>query len=290
MKSIKACVILFFLKGIALLPLWILYIFSNAIYFVLYYILKYRRDVVRTNLQNAIGDNSRYDLKQIEKEFYYQLSDNIVEAIKLLHISDKELNHRITVIGGELMEQMAKDGKSVIVMLGHYGNWEWVSKAVWHFKKPQKHLLIYRHAKNKAFNEVLKVIRSRFDFEQILQKKALRTILKHHTCGEQFMCAFIADQRPNSSNMHHWTTFLGQDTPYVVGGEEVGRHIGAHFIYVDVDKPRRGHYYIRLKEIKPVEGERYPYTIAYLRMMEETIRRAPAYWLWSHKRWSIKRQ
>ncbi len=288
MKSLKVKIVLAGLRGLAHLPLWVLHIFSNVLYFCLYYVVKYRRTVVRRNLHNALGEDGGYDLLQVEREFYYHLCDCIFEFIKLLHISDEELNLRVRVNNGKLVEQLAKDGRSVIMLLGHYGNWEWMPKATWHFRQPGRYILVYRPAKNRVFDEVMRTVRARFNFEQVPQKQIVRRILRHHTSGEQFLAALVADQRPNSMNLHNWTTFLNQETPYTVGGEEIGKHIDAHYVYAEVQKPRRGYYDLTFKEIKPVDGEKYPYTMGYLRMMEETIKRDPTYWLWSHDRWKFK--
>ena len=133
---------------------------------------------------------------------------------------------------------------------------------------------------------VMLKIRSRFNTISIPQKRTVRTLLRMTREGRQWLIGFIADQRPNSGNPHHWTTFLGQDTAYVTGGEEIGRHTKAHFLYLDVEKTRRGHYRMTFHAIDPIQdGEPWPYTRGFMHMLEQTIRREPAYWLWSHKRW-----
>ena len=120
----------------------------------------------------------------------------------------------------------------------------------------------------------------------------MRHLLRLNNEGTQFLCGFIADQRPKGVQ-RHWTTFLHQDTAYVTGGEDIGKHIHAHFVYLDVEKTSRGHYRLTFQELQPTDEDfkqPYPYTIAFLRKMEQRITAQPAYWLWSHKRWKYKKK
>lgn len=135
-------------------------------------------------------------------------------------------------------------------------------------------------------------IRSRFPTLPIPQNYAARQLLRMHSDGLQFIVGFIADQRPNSKNLYHWTMFLNQDTAYATGGEEIGRHICAHFVYLDIEKPCRGQYIFTFVPMTIEDNltEAYPYTIKFLKMMEQTIRRKPEYWLWSHNRWEFDRE
>ena len=136
-------------------------------------------------------------------------------------------------------------------------------------------------------DRVIRRIRSRFDTLCIPQQSAVRTLLRLNAEGKRFVVGFIADQYPNNRNRRHWTDFLNQRASYVTGGEEIGRHVGARFVYLEVDKPRRGQYVMTFKPIEPPAdtAEEYPHTLMFLRMLEEHIRRTPEYWLWSHNRW-----
>ncbi len=288
MTKIKTKILLFLLKSIALMPFRALYAISDLLFLVIYHLTGYRRKVVLQNLHNAFPEKTDKEIKLIEKEFYRHLCDCMVETIKLLRMSDDELNSRITVKNAGLIEQMAEDGKSVILLVGHIGNWEFGQKIVMHYNRPTENFFVYRPLKDKAFDEIFHVIRSRFKAGQLSQKATVRTLLKLSAEGRQFLVGFIADHRPPGKNARHWTTFLNQETPYAVGGEEIGKHIGAHYAYLDIEKTKRGHYMLTFKNIQPADGEEYPYTISYLRMLEENIKRQPSYWLWSHKRWKKK--
>lgn len=277
---------------LASLPLSFLYFISDIIFIILYYVIKYRQKVVDKNLGNSFPEMKPEERERTKKMFYRHLSDCIVETIKMLHISDKEMSERVVVNNTELIENKANDGKSIILFMGHYGNWEWFQEVSKRYKKPGLSGEIYRHAKNKVFNRLIITIRSRFNTMQIEQKKAVRTLIGLNREGKQILVGFISDQRPNSSNLNHWLYFLNQETAIAVGGEEIGKHIGAHYVYLDIEKPSRGHYVLTFKEIIPHNDikDEYPVTAEFYRMFEQTIKRDPAYWLWSHDRWKFKRQ
>lgn len=274
------------LHAVALLPLSVLYTVSNCMYSVVYYLWRYRRKTVRKNLTRSFPEKSLLEIITIEKEYYRHFCDCVVETIKMLHLSDKELDKRVQVTNGELIERLAADGRPIVLYLGHYGNWEWVQAVTRHYKRPAINGEIYRPMHSKVMERVMTRLRSRFSTLLISQKHAFRTLLRMKQEGKQYLIGFIADQRPNSQSLNHWTTFLHQDTAYSAGGEEIGNRIDAHYIYLEVEKPQRGHYRMSFKPIMPrTKDVPHPYTLQYMKMMESTIIRAPQYWLWSHKRW-----
>lgn len=250
----------------------------------------YRRRVVRENLQRVYPDVPAAERHEMEVEYYHHLCDIIVEIIKLLHISDEELNLRIEVRGTELADEYARQGHPVFALMGHYGNWEWAQQMYTHFQEDITCTQIYRPTRNKPSNDLMLRIRSRFNSTCIRQKAALRSILRMRQSGRPFLVAFIADQHPNSNVMDHWTTFLGQDSMYITGAEEIGRKIDARYVYVDILQTGRGRYRMTCRPIEPVAGEEFPYTVGYLRMMETSIHRQPELWLWSHRRWYLSRE
>lgn len=290
MKDLKFKTVMFLLRGVAHLPFCVLYFLSDIICFFVAHVVKYRRRVIMNNLSTSFPDKSEQELVGIMHGYYRHMCDLIVETVKLLHISNRQLEQHIEVLEARLIERLAEDGSPIIVFLGHYGNWEWVQEVTRHYARPALNAEIYRHLKDPASDRMFHIIRSRFNTEQIEQAQAVRRLLSLKREGKQFLVGFISDQRPNSSNLNHWTTFLNQDTAYAAGGEEIGRHVGAKYVYLEVLKPRRGHYTMTFKEIKPADTEeKYPYTLAFLSMLETTIRRAPQFWLWSHNRWKFRR-
>lgn len=275
------------LKPLSWLPFPVLYAISDFLYWVVYRVMKYRLKVVRDNLEACFPEKGEEELRAIEKEFYRYFCDNIVEAVKLLSISDRQVERRMEVVGASLVEEIASQGKPVFLYLGHYGNWEWAPSIALHYSIPKVSAQIYKPLRDKAFDRVMLKVRSRFHSLSIPQHSAMRTFLKLKRDEGTFIVGIIDDNRPNHERFPHYMSFLNhQETLYSVGGEEIGRRLGAGFLYLDVERVSRGHYRFTFKEIVPDGNENeYPYTQKYMKMLEATIRRAPAYWLWSHRRW-----
>lgn len=274
----------------AFLPFGILYFISDGMYLIVYHIVRYRRKTVRDNLRNSFPGKSDWERKKIERKFYRHFCDCIVETIKLLHLTDKEMNKRIHVTNANLIDQLAEDGAPIILYLGHYGNWEWTPAVTLHYTHPALSGQIYRPLHNCTMEQVMLTIRSRFRTLSIPQKSAFRTLLRMRQENRQFLIGFVADQRPNSGNLYHWTRFLNQETAYSTGGEEIGKRTGAHFVYLETEKKKRGYYQMTFHLIPPLRDEKeYPYTRQFMNMLENSIKRAPEYWLWSHKRWRFSR-
>ena len=289
--SVKAKIIIYCLRALALLPLGALYILSDIAYIILYKIVGYRRKVVRENLRLAFPDKSESELKNIEKEFYRHLCDVFIEAVKLLHISDRVLDKRVEVVNARLVDEAYRNNQSVILFLGHYGNWEWVSDIVRYFETPIHTGQVYHPLSNKVMDQVMLKIRSRFNADNIPMARTVRHLLRIEDSGSHFIVGFIADQRPAEKILKHWTSFFGIETPYIIGAETIGQHVNACYLYMDIEKKGRGRYKLTFVPVKPPadDKEQYPYTREYLRLLEKSIRRAPAYWLWSHKRWSRRK-
>lgn len=275
-----------FAKLAARLPLSLLYLIGDVACFILYRICRYRLRVVRKNLSMVFKDKSVRELRKIERGFYHRLSDTFVEALKLAHVSDKEMEKRVRVEGIELVNEAVGQGKSVVVMLGHFGNWEWVTASAMHMDRNAVICEIYHPLRDKAFDRLMLELRSRFDTVNIEMDKSVRRLLTICRDGGSFVCGFIADQRPFSHELKHWTDFCGMDTAYVNGGEVIGRKVGAEFMYAEMMPVKRGYYTLRYSRLEPVmDGEENPYTRAFLKKLEASIMNNPPCWLWSHKRW-----
>lgn len=274
----------------ALLPLRILYVFSDFICFVIHRVVKYRVKVVRKNLKKAFPHKSEHELQEIENEFYHHLCDTIVETVKLLHISDKEIKKRVTLNNVELIGETAERGEPFILFLGHYGNWEWVQSLTIMTDRPEVMGALYKPLGSKVMDRVMLRIRSRFKLRCISNQNAYKRLLEIREENPLFGVGFIADQRPLGGAVKHWTTLLGQPTAYVTGGETIGKKLGVRFLYVECEKLKRGYYRLNFEEVNPDPSDKdeFPYTRQFLKLLEGSIRKAPAYWLWSHNRWRAK--
>lgn len=273
-------------KAIAKLPLPLLYPFSDLAYTVLYRLIGYRKKVVRRNLSLAFPNASEEQLTTIEKKFYRHLCDTFIETLKLAGMSQKELERRVTVVNPEVVDNAIFSGRSVIFLLGHFGNWEWMQAIKRHFKSQPHCQQVYAPLHNPVMERVMLNIRSRFGSESIPMQRIVRHLFATEREGLRTATAFISDQRPVRP-LHHWTTFMGVNTPYMCGGETIGKKINAEYVYVEITKEKRGHYRIEFKPVVPPaddSGEN-PYTRQFMRMLEESIRNHPELWLWSHNRW-----
>ena len=279
------------MKLMALLPLGILYGVSDFAAWLLYSVIGYRREMVASNMAKAFPEVSEEERRRWERRFYRYLCDVFVETAKLACVTDGEMGRRVKIEGVERVNDAIAVGRPVVLMLGHYGNWEWVTYAARHFIPGAVMCEIYHPLSNKVMDDVMLRLRSRFGTENIPMSRAVRRLVGIARSGNCFVCGFIADQRPFSSELKHWTDFLGLDTPYVNGGEVIGEKLGAEFIYVEMLPLRRGHYRMRFTPLRPLcVGEENPYTRAYLRELECSIRRNPPCWLWSHNRWKHRRR
>lgn len=275
----------------ALLPLKVLYIFADILYIPLYYIIRYRVKVVRNNLKNSFPDKNTKELRQIEKEFYHHFCDYFVETIKLLHITDSEIRERITFDNMDIVKDLMEDNKSCIMFLGHYANWEWVPSITLEFTDGTLLGQIYRPLKNKAFDNIFLKLRSRFGSVSIPKNNTLRSMIEFKKENKKVLIGFMSDQTPSVANIHYWTNFLNQETPVYTGVERIAQKTGFSVTYLDIIKTGRGKYkcYVKLITADPKNEPEFAITEKYIREMERTILRHPAYWLWTHKRWKHKR-
>lgn len=276
----------------ALLPFRLLYILSDVLYFFVYYVVGYRIKVTRQNLKKSFPDKSKTELRDLERQFYKHFCDYFVETMKLLHISDQEMQKRIVFNNMDVVHNLMKNGNSCIMFLGHYGNWEWVPSITMQFRDNTLLGQIYRPLTNRSFDEIFLKIRSRFGSVSIPKEKTLRTIINYKREGQKILIGFMSDQTPSPNNIHYWTDFLNHDTPVFTGVERIAKQTGFSVTYLDVKKIGRGKYSCDVKLIsdKPKDEPEFAITEKYMREMEKTILRAPAYWLWTHKRWKYQRE
>ncbi|MBR1902449.1 MAG: lysophospholipid acyltransferase family protein [Bacteroidaceae bacterium] len=278
------------MRLLAGLPLGILYLISDAAFPIIYYIIRYRRRLVRENLSRSFPEKCEKEIICIEKAFYHNLCDVFIEAFKCLNISDQEMRRRVEVVNSELPERIAAEGKNVFMLMGHCGCWEWAQEVSMYYKAPKKTCEIYKYIKNKYFSSLMNEIRSRWNTEQIETMQTVRTLLRWNAMGEPFLCGFITDQRP-FTKVKDTLTFMNQKTRYVPSAEEIAKKVNAELVYLDVEKPRRGHYRLTFHKMEVPEElkqQPYPLTALFFRMLEETIKRQPEIWLWSHNRWLSK--
>ncbi|MBF6629323.1 MAG: lysophospholipid acyltransferase family protein [Proteiniphilum sp.] len=275
----------------ALLPFQLLYVMSDILYWLAYHLVRYRRVHVRRNLKNAFPHKTIREVRKIEKAFYHHLCDYFVESVKMLHMTEKEAHERMKFEHTEIIDQWTKEGKSCLLCLGHYANWEWVTSIGLHLSPRAELGLIYKRLHSEAFDQLYLKIRSHFGAKPIEMKSAFRKMIRLKNEGKTMTVGFLADQRPSRKQDQYWTTFLNQDTPVQTGMGKIGAHLGMPVAYLDIIKIKRGYYTGKIEVLSTNASMERDYDIMerYMRKLEETVLKEPAYYLWSHNRWKFKK-
>jgi KDO2-lipid IV(A) lauroyltransferase len=274
------------------LPLRLHYLIADIAYVLIYHVIRYRRRVVWQNLTSSFPEKDEAELRRIERRFYHFLCDYFVETLKLLSFSREELMRRMVFKGVEQIDEMMEQGRSCAVYLGHYGNWEWVSSLPFWVKSNGLCGQIYHPLENKDFDRFFLKLRQRMGAVSIPMNETLRKLMDYRAHQQPVVIGYISDQVPLWTNIHHWVDVLNHDTPVLTGAERIARKMNHAVFYMDVRRLRRGYYEVTVKLItrNPQESKEFELTDIYWRMLEETIREAPEYWLWSHNRWKRTRE
>lgn len=273
---------------LSLLPLWVLYRISDVLYYLIYYIVRYRRRLVRKNLTESFPGKTSSEIIHTEKEFYSWFCDYIVETIKLMSISESEIKRRMKFEGVELIDKYVNNGRPCAVYLGHYCNWEWVTSLPLWVSTAAECGQIYHVLENPDFNALFLYIRSRFGAVSVSMAETLRYIVRRRKEGKTLVMGFIADQTPFWNNIHYWTKFLNHDkTAVLTGAERLAKQADFATFYLDIHREKRGYYVAEFKMItdKPKECAEFEITETSTRMLETSIHRQPYLWLWTHNRW-----
>lgn len=276
----------------SLLPMRIHYMNSYFLYLLVYRLMRYRRNVVRKNLKDSFPEKDETELRRIERGFYKFFCDYLVESVKLMTISKDNIKRRMKFKGIELMEDAIRDGQSCALYLGHLCNWEYVTSfPLWLTPKAQC-AQIYHPIENKATDKLFLRMRHRLGAECISMQDTLRKVVDYRRKNTSVVIGFISDQKPHWVNIHHWVDFLNHDTPVLTGTERIIRKMNYAVFFLDIQRVRRGYYEAEVKPItrEPQKMKDYELTDIYFKMLEESIRRAPELWLWSHDRWSRTRE
>ena len=287
MKNLTYRLLYAFVYLLSLLPFWALYALSDFFFVLVFYLVKYRRKVVWKNLTSSFPEKSNHELRLIERQFYHWLCDYAVETIKLLSISNKNLLKRIEFRNE--MERCYDEGQNCAAILGHYCNWEWLSATGLAFQRYPNAVmgLIYHPLYNDAFDRLFIDIRKAHGGDCIPKKDVLRHLVNCKREGRHYLFGYISDQAPRWMNTHLWIKFLNHDTAVFTGGERIMRKVNDAVFYVDMQRPRRGYYTCTFRLISR-DTDKLPeneVTVRFFQMLEETIRTAPSYYLWTHNRW-----
>ncbi|RKR85744.1 KDO2-lipid IV(A) lauroyltransferase [Mucilaginibacter gracilis] len=287
MKKALFILLLGLLYIISLLPFGVLYLIADFLYAMLYYITRYRRKIIDQNLLNAFPEKNDEERKIIRKKYYHYLADLVVETVKLLSISDKQIMKRVDVTNANVVSEAFNSGKSVLGVLGHYGNWEMGALRFSQlFNEPR--IIVYKALSNNYFDHLLYRMRSRFGATLVNMKNVARKLIEYK--NERTVTVLVADQTPAKPEVNYFTNFLNQPTAVFLGVEKLARLTNSMVVFCDIRRIKRGYYRCTFVPLfaDPKVTEPYEITNSHVKYLEEVIRQQPEYWLWSHRRWKFK--
>ena len=270
---------------LTLLPLWIQYLLSDLLFALNFLFIGYRRKVVYLNLRNSFPEKSNNEIRTIARKFYRHLFDQMIESIALIHMSPKRILKHMRYKNPEIIEELYKKNKSIILVSGHYGNWEWIISL--QMLVSHKTLAIYKQLNNKYFDRMFTNMRSQYGMTPVKMNSILRELINREQKNELTLTYSLGDQRPLFRHIQYWTRFLNQDTPVYLGTEKIARKKDLAVVFLKMRKIRRGIYetvFIPLFE-NSRETKEHEITDKYLSILEKTIIERPEFWLWTHKRW-----
>lgn len=237
------------------------------------------------NLNLVFPQHSPTENRRIQKKFYRHFCDILVETIKGFTISEKEIQKRFALQNAEILDDYYTRDRSVILMAGHYGNWEWTGILNKFF--PHQGLAVYKPLKNKQFDALVKKTRGHFGGKIISNKKIVVTLFRMWKKNIKTLTYILSDQSPKIDEFKYRNTFLGIDVPMFTGPEELAKKLDFAVIYLKVEKLKRGYYSATLLRITdtPKEFPDFDITRKFFDLLEEQIHEKPELYLWSHKRW-----
>jgi len=287
MKKVLYILLLGLLYLISLLPFWILYMIADFLYVMLYYVTGYRRKIVDQNLLNSFPEKSTQQRDLIRKKYYHYLADLIVETIKTLTISEKELIKRVRPVNEDVISEAFENRQSVLGVLGHYGNWE-MNALRFSQLISERRIIVYKTLSNGFFNQFLLRMRSRFGADLITMKNIARKLVEYR--NERTATVLVADQTPAKSEIVYFADFLNQPTPVFLGVEKLAKLTNSVLVFCDIRIEKRGYYKCTFVPLftEPKATAPYEITDRHVQYLEQVIREQPEYWLWSHRRWKFK--
>lgn len=277
-----------FFSLLSRLPFFILYRLADVLYFLLAHVVRYRRSVIAANLRKSFPNETQSAIQLLVLNFYRNLTDLIVETIKLPALPADELRQRVTYRNADPIRTLLVNNQTVLIMASHQANWEWLPPAA--VLNGMAADSIYKQLENPFFERLMRGIRATFGANPVPTNRLLRDMATRRR--EPRLIALVADQMPDTPEHGYWTTFMHQDTPFYPGSERLARSLNLPVYYIEMVRLRRGYY-----EATFIPVAEPPYTNLpagailerYRDLLEKTILAHPSDWLWSHKRWKHQR-
>ena len=270
---------------ISILPMRILFMISDVLYVIAYYIVGYRKKIVRSNLKLCFPEKSDQELLALEKKSFQHFIDVFMELIKSFTMTEREMSKRLSITNPELLDAYYEQNKSVIFLSGHYANWEWVSFIV--ERSLNYHMsVVYKQLSNNYFDRIIKKTRIKFGVKFVPSKEFYPEILTNLKNNKIQAYGFLADQNPRWEKIKYWGNFMGAEVPIIVGPETIARKLDLPVFYFQTERVKRGVYQSTfiLLEKEPKQAPLYQLTNKYMQELEKQIRKAPEFYFWTHRR------
>lgn len=278
-----------FIKLFSKLPFFILYGIADFAYFLIYRVIGYRKKVVFENLRNSFPEKSEVEIKHIAKDFYRHIADLFTEFLKGYSISNDEILNRVKIVNPEVVTDYTNKNTSVIIVTGHIGNWEWLLHPLNLMEIPMD--IVYQKLSSPFFDKLTLFIRSRFSKTPLIEKnETIRKTVERKDITRALVMG--SDQSPQNMNSAYWTTFLNQESGFFTGTERIARKNNYPVIFSEMRRIKRGYYEIEFTEIAKPDYKDLPsgeITERFVGILEKSIQKYPADYLWSHRRWKHKR-
>ncbi len=274
---------------ISILPFRVLYMVSDLIYLLLYYVIGYRKKVVMNNLEIAFPEKSKEELTVIMKKFYSHFLDIFMEMIKTFSISNEEILERFKLTNQEEMDAFMGRHKNVLLMSSHYANFEWLFSL--NLRVDHHGFAAYKKLKNKYFNNYIVRSRSRFNTTLVPTKELIATLDANHKKKLSSVYGMLVDQAPKPGKTYHWSDFFGVKVPVITGTEMLAKKYDYAVMYIETTKVKRGFYETKMEILSenPRDVPDFGITDLFMKKLEAKIRKEPEYYFWTHKRFKYMR-
>jgi KDO2-lipid IV(A) lauroyltransferase len=275
---------------IQLFPLRVHYLVSDLLFFIAYHIFRYRRSVVWVNLVNSFPEKTVQERNRIARNFYHHFCDTFVETLYFDRMSVAEGKKRVRFRNPELLNSYLDEGRQVLAFFGHFNNWEWFCNLPLY--STHRLYAVYKKLKSKTFNRFYNNLRGRFGAIPLERGETFKQLVSDYQKGIPSMSAFLFDQTPRIYEIHHWISFLNQDTPVVLGAEKVAQKLDSVVLFLHSKKIKRGYYDAEFQLVAEHAKScpKFEITDKCTHLLEQQIIEHPDFWLWSHKRWKHKRK
>ena len=270
----------------SLLPLRVLYFFGDCIYAFVFYIVKYRKEIVISNIQHAFPEKDNKEVLRIAKQFYHNFIDTFIESIKLVSTGKKFIAKHSTG-EFELLNKYIKEGKNIHIMAGHQFNWEF-GNLLYAMNLPVPFAGVYMPISNKSLDKIFYNIRKRYGTILISARNFKNSM--HNVFSKQYLLALAADQNPGHPGNAYWMNFMGRLAPFVTGPSKGAIKYNTAVLLVGFKKIKRGQYHFST-QLLTEDGSKFTppqLTLLYKNELEKIIRADPANYLWSHRRWKYE--